>query len=183
MHSIRGMSWATIIVLILPVALASQRASDLLGQLTVTSDLPEGCALATDRHVVGLSQPVGIDANPWRGIDREVIASIRETMYGPPRLADGPPLDADALSRFFARLSEGIDEGYVAVYSQQRGEDLAVYALTFSKSKRVVNERTASRTNPRPAIWFDRGNTVVVLYGDDGPCSRVIQSRVEFLTH
>ena len=182
MPAIRSASCVAIVVLTLPIALSSQRAPDLLDQLTVTSQLPEGCSLAVDRHSVGLSQPAGIDSNPWRGSDREVIASIREMMYGPARVPDGPPLDADALSRFLLRLSEGIGAGYIALYSQQRSEDVAVYALTFSSSTRAVNHRNAARTNPRPAVWFEKGNTVVAVYGDEGPCSRAIRSHIEFLT-
>ena len=184
-HMKRGLAQASgmaIVAMAMPIALASQRTPDLLDQVAAINRLPQGCSLATRPLIVGRGQLVDINANPWRGNDRQVIAFIREVMYGPPRLVDGPPLDAAALSRFFVRLSEGIHEGYIASYSRE-AEEATVYALTFSDSKRLANLRNDGRYRGRPDISFQKGNTVVALYGGEGPCSRAIHSHVESLTH
>jgi hypothetical protein len=146
--------------------------------------LPAGCTLAQRKPVIGFSQPVGIDTNPWRGDDRSVVASIREVMYEiSPRVVDGPPLDSAQLSRFFGRLSQGINDGYVAVYTQQGAEELSVYALTFANAARLPNRPNDARINVRRAVWFEGGKTAIALHGDDGLCSRAIQSHLESVAH
>jgi hypothetical protein len=175
-------SLAAIIAMAMPMALASQRAPDLLAQLTVVNGLPKGCSLAAGTRMVGLSHPVEVEFNPWRGNDGPVIASIREVMFGPTQVPDGPPLGAEAFSRFFVRLAEGIDEGYAAFYSHEPAEEVAVYALKFSSNERPANRMKDARADAPSAIRYDKGNTVIVLYGGDGPCSRAIRSHVDSLT-
>lgn len=154
-----------------------------LDELTVTNGLSAGCSLASRKAIIGFSRPVPIDSNPWRGTDRSIIASIREVMYGAPRAVDGPPLSGAEFSRFFFRLSHGIDEGYVAFYRQQGSEELAVHALTFSSSEPFPARRNMARADSRRAIWLEHGRTAIVLYGDEGPCSRAIRSHLESLAH
>jgi hypothetical protein len=150
-----------------------------LDKLTVTQGLPTGCSLAPSNPPIGLGQPVRPESNPWQGTDRSMIASIREAMYGAPRVADGPPPSAAELSRFFARLSHGIDEGYVAFYQLQGSNDLDVYALTFSQGEPLPRRGTMARTDPRRAVWLESGRTAIVLYGDESPCFSAIQSHLK----
>ncbi len=154
-----------------------------LDTLTVIKGLPAGCSLATDKPVIGLNLPVQIDSNPWRGTDRSILASIREVMYGSPRLPDGPPLSAAELSRFLFRLSHGIDEGYVALYQQQGSEDLEVRALTFSKGEPFPRHGNMARIDSRRVVWLESGRTAIVLYGDESPCFSAIQSHLRSLTN
>ena len=174
-------SLIAVVVVAVPVGIASQGATDL-NQLTATNGLPAGCSLATDKPVIGLSRAAGVDTNPWRGNNRSVVASIREVMYGAPRLVDGPPLSGAQLSRFFARLSEGIDEGYVALYTQPGAEDVAVHALTFSNGERLPGRSNTPRHNSSRTVWLERGRTAIVLFGDEGTCSRAIESHLSLLT-
>ena len=76
----------SLIVLAVTTALAgfaNQRKDAValtMDKLTVTKGLPTGCSLVTSKPFIGFSQPVPIDSNPWRGIDRGILASIREAM-------------------------------------------------------------------------------------------------------
>ena len=165
---------------------ASQRTDALgltLDKLSVIKGLPAGCSLTTDKPAIGFNLPVRIDSNPWRGIDRSILASIREVMYGTPRLPDGPPLSAAEFSRFFVRFSHGIDEGYVALYQQQGSDDLEVHALTFSQVKPLPPVGTIARRDRRRASWLESGRTAIVLYGDESPCFSAIQSHLRSLTN
>src|SRR5262245_35334242 len=77
--------------------------------LTFATGLPGECDLSSapsrrldgNRFQSGLWGGLPITTNPWSGTDAKIIASIRERMYGPPRMPDGPPLDRRAAARFF----------------------------------------------------------------------------------
>lgn len=185
MH-VRVLSLIVLAVATAMTVFASQRTDAVgltLDKLTVIKGLPAGCSLATDKPATGFNLPVRIDSNPWRGIDRSIIASIREVMYGTPRLPDGPPLSAAELSRFFFRLSQGIDEGYLALYQQQGSDDLEVRALTFSQGEPFPRVGTMARRDRRGAIWLESGRTAIVLYGDESPCFSAIHSHLKAVAH
>jgi hypothetical protein len=98
-----------------PVAQPSA-ASIALPALTV-SNLDAACNLAPARRVdISRSLPGrgSVNENPWIGSDAGVLASVREIIYGAGPVVDGPPTDRAAFSRYFLRLSEGIDDAYVA---------------------------------------------------------------------
>jgi hypothetical protein len=171
-----------LLVVTTPMGLAFQRTKPAtLDQLTVSTGLPAGCSLATDKPVIGFNQRIQVDSNPWRGTDRRILTSIREVMYGSPRLPDGPPLSAAELSRFFVRLADGIEEGYVAAYQQRDSEDLEVRALTFSTGKPFPRRGNVARIDPRRAVWFQSGRTAIVLYGEESPCFGAIEAHLKSL--
>jgi hypothetical protein len=58
-----------------------------LSDLTAPQErLPAGCALAAGRSI-----DLRVEANPWIGTDRSVVASIRERVDGPLSTACGSP--------------------------------------------------------------------------------------------
>lgn len=184
--NVKFLSFIVLAVATAMTVFASQRTDAValtLNTLTVIKGLPAGCSLVTDKPAIGFNLPVRIDSNPWRGIDRSILASIREVMYGTPRLPDGPPLSAAELSRFFARFSHGIDEGYVALYQQQGSDDLEVHALTFSQGEPFPRVGTMARRDRRRASRLESGRTAIVLYGDESPCFNAIQSHLRSLTN
>jgi len=149
-----------------------------LDQLTLRQGLPAGCSLASDKRDIGFSWPAFIESNPWLGTDRSTIASIREVMYGAPRVVDAP-LSAAEFSRFFVRLSDGVNEGYVAVYRQREVDVATVYALTFLSNTPLPVRENMSRVGLRRPLWFERGKTAIALDGDGGSCSRAIQLHLQ----
>jgi hypothetical protein len=165
-----------------------------LQDLTVANEqLPKGCALAASptvrlsekRVLGGLWAGLPIDSNPWIGTDRNVLARIREHMYGPPRLPDAPP-NAKAAAAYARHLVDNVSAGYAAFYQDVGPDGIAIYALTFTSDEPLRDPSTAPPKNPptsdtRLVSWITLDKTVVLVVGDRGHCADVIQTKVQSL--
>jgi hypothetical protein len=173
-----------------------------LGRLTVPADrLPDGCQLKSmvpepleplsaraNRSAIrvmrpaALSQPPGIDVNPWIGIDRSALAWLRRQVDGHQlRLPDAPPLSVREQAALNERFADGIDEGYAATYRQESAPDLGVHAVRYGagvEPRTILSEPVRGRI-----IRLDLAavRMRVVLYGDAGRCSRAIEAYLRAL--
>jgi len=151
--------------------------------LVVPQDkLPAGCSLAPQSVSMGGNRVrrlwLGVPANPWRGTDPSIIASIRSRMGGLPPAPDGPPLSAGDARRYFLELSEGIDEGFVAsYYMESDGSLVTVHALTFADSNAGPGSNELSPRGHH-LIWL--GPTVAMLSGD-GRCFDAVEAHLRSL--
>ena len=194
---LRLMIGAIILAAFVPVAFARAGFSPALiptmQQLTVPQDrLGDQCrltpsssqSLGGNRIMYGLWGNLPIETNPWTGVDRRVIASIRVRISGPPIVPDGPPPTARELARIRDRLADGVEEGYAAFYSQPGPQQLVVYGLKFAPDDMPQIFRLSTPSSPRVRVpsQFDIGLIHVFLFGDEGPCSQAIKAYLKSLT-
>ncbi len=160
---------------------AGSDALKLQDLTAANTKLPSGCALAAAPR--GLATP----SNPWIGTSPDVLAQIREHMYGPLRpVPDGPPLNRREANAFVRHSVDHVSEGYAAFYQGSGEEGLAVYALTFADSDSLNDPSvTPSATQPanknRMVSWMTLAHTRVLIVGDAGQCADVIQAHVRSL--
>ena len=175
------------------LATAAVLASAIVGQAPVVREvmpdlavprdrLPLGCTLAPrsiamgDNRVMTLWQ--GFPGNPWRGTEPSIIATIRTHMGGLPPSPDGPPLSGAAARTYFLKFSEGIDEGFVALYYTEADASLVtVYGLRFANPDAA--RRPTTQTRPKTA-WVRLGSTVAIVAGK-GACFDAIETYVHSL--
>jgi hypothetical protein len=171
------------VLLVAALGLIGQTSpSPALQTLSVPAErLPDGCALApaaADRLRVGLSQNVTIDANPWTGTSRQVIAAMRERMEGSPTVPDGPPLDRRASALYLLHLADDVDEGYAAFYVQSGAPDVVVYALKFVPG---IKPPTSMKAHPSATVRIALGPVVAMVFGDGGRCFEAVAAYVTSL--
>jgi hypothetical protein len=159
-------------------------ASDALKlqDLTVANTkLPNGCALAT------APRGLATQSNPWLGTNRNVLAQIREHMYGPlPLGPDGPPLNRRSANAFVRHSVDDVSEGYAAFYQGTGDEGVAVYALTFADTDSLNDPSVTPAPYPkankdRVVSWLTLGQTRILIVGNPGQCADVIQANVRSL--
>jgi hypothetical protein len=165
---------------------AQGREAIPMSALTATQDrLPAGCALtpnrterfADGRILGGLWGGLPIPANPWSGMDRPRIATIRERIDGPPLTPDAPPLTRAELARFRMVLADGVDEGYAAFYRPSQGDVIGVYGLKFKEAE--TNRHPPSRSRSQNLISI--GLVTAFVAGNDSPCFRAVSAHVQSL--
>ena len=169
-----------------------------LPDLTVPPDrLPDGCGLKAiepaHQEVIGPSklggrtirvtpatrsmQPEGVTANPWTGTDRNILASLRQRVdgYGMVRWPDAPPLTRREQSVLLQQFADGVEEGYAATYAQSGRADVGVHAVRFTVP---TPEPFTSfmKSRPQNTVRLNVGLVRIAFYGDDGPCSRAIET-------
>lgn len=169
----------------------SPRRLIALRDLTVPAErLPRGCApspapsVRVDSNQVrtGLWAGLPIPTNPWAGVDKAIIAQIRERIEGPSRVPDGPPLSASDLARFRLHLADDVDEGYVAVYTQTGPTLVIVYASTLTAADRATIRDDLSPTNPR-LLRIVVGPFLAAVSGDGGECFQAVGTYVKSLAN
>jgi hypothetical protein len=134
------------------------------------------------RNWAGLNIPT----NPWAGTDKPLTATIRQRISGAPLTPDGPPLTARESASYRLHLAEGVDEAYVAIYSQPETADhndvIVVYALRFLSSTMPDDIARVLRQSDNPRIIrVSLGQVVVVVHGDGGPCFQAVEAHVKAL--
>lgn len=183
----------TISVVTLAGASQTPARSISMRDLTVPAErLPVGCALAPtptmrlDGGRVRGGLWAEFPTNPWSGSDRRLTASIRQRVDGPLTIADGPPLDASALSRYLGQLADGIEEAYGAVYMQSATDLITVRAVRFAPNERAAtgfpSDTTPVSANP-PLLRVAIGPIVAIVNGSDGPCFRVVSTHLKSLVN
>lgn len=155
-----------------------------LEQLTPTTGPPANCDLLRVQReplIVGLTLPnATVPSNPWTGSDRDVVAGIREMVYGAPRLPDAPFMPLATLATFRLQLAEGIEEGYVAAYEEVGSPRTFVYGVRFSNGVRPP-ESPSVRWRNTTLAWIQVDRVAAVAYGGNGECSRAIAAHVKSL--
>ena len=151
--------------------------------LTVPENqLPTGCRLKvidSSRRgpIIRMSaQPFSIAGNPWTGTDRRILATLRQHLdgYGMVRLPDGPPLTNSEASAMLLKFADGVEEGYVATYTQTDSRDLSVWAVRFTPGER---DRHSSQT----VRAIDIGPIRAALVGDASACSTAVETHLRSL--
>ena len=185
------MSHILVAAMVLTVMAQTPATPVALRDLTIPADrLPAGCVLAAseperlDNSRVRFWIELPVRTNPWIGTDGSVIALIRERMDGPFPVPDGPPLSRGELSAFRGRLADGIAEGYAAFYRQDesRPEVLSVLAVRVQEGHELFRalaeprRREASRS-----VRVRTGQIHAVVFGDDGPCFKIIAAHLTAL--
>jgi hypothetical protein len=111
-------------------------------------------------------------ANPWIGTDISKIANIRQRLSASPLLPD-PPRFGPAL------LAEGVEEAYIAIYSNQSDltKPIVVYALRFAATTKRPFYPPGTASNRR----FEIGPVNGIVSGDDGQCSQTVGAYLKSL--
>jgi hypothetical protein len=118
-------------------------------------------------------QPAGVTANPWAGTDRAILAWLRQRVDGyEVRLPDAPPMTRREQSEMLLRSADGVEEGYAATYASS-GADIGVHAVRFAVP---TAEPFTPATNSQKAVRINIGLIRVALSGNDGACSRAIET-------
>jgi hypothetical protein len=163
-------------VMLLTAFVSAQPAPRLvaLQELTVpAAQLPDGCALKAETR--GTMTVFGFPGNPWIGDDRQTLARMRERAEGSPDVPDGPPLTRAAQARFQARLADGVEEGYSAVYAQAGERDIVVHALRFAPTEKQYTALAQPRARYHPPLTrIDHWPVVVFFYGSGSDCSAAV---------
>jgi hypothetical protein len=158
---------------------AAAQPTIVLNDLTVPREhLPADCVLAPDVTSIGLR----VKGNPWIGVDRHLVATIRERVSPLPPVPDGPPLTPRGSARFRLRLVEDIEEAYAAAYGQDAPDRVVVYGLRFTSatgSDELFRDRRI-RDNPR-VMRVAVGRILAVVHGDGGTCAQAIGTYLKSL--
>ena len=169
------------------------RSLAISGLTVPPNRLPTGCALVPsptvrlteNRFQGGLWADLPISSNPWSGMDRQVVASIRERLDGPFLVPDGPPPSGRDLARYRSKLAEGVDEAYAAIYKETGSTSLiVVLALRFSSTAELVTVGHPSYTLGSTANNPNRmtiGPTTIAVTANAGICSRTIEAYLKSL--
>jgi hypothetical protein len=111
-------------------------------------------------------------ANPWIGTITSRIVYIRERLSASPLLPD-PPRFSPAL------LAEGVEDAYIALYSNQADltKPIVVYALRFTATARVPFYPPSTASNH----CFEIGPINGIVSGDDSQCSQAVGAYLKSL--
>lgn len=182
-----------IIVLTVSIASASgvtQNPERLvtMQDLTVPEErLPAGCGVSPATSVVQGNRVRGdlwaglqIPTNPWTGTDRNLMASIRERMYGQPLVPDAPLTKKDA-SGYSLKLAEGLEEAYAAIYNQSEPALIVVYALRPAVIENPFAFDHPSNKSGSNGSRFEIGSVAIFISGDSGPCFQAIEAHLKSL--
>jgi hypothetical protein len=173
-------SLATAAVLASAIAGQAPVVPEVMPDLAVPPDrLPVSCTLAPRSISLGNNRVMtlwqGFPANPWRGTEPSILATIRTHMGGIPPSPDGPPLSGAVARTYFLKFSEDIDEGFVALYYAEADASMVtVYGL------RVANPDEARRPTTPKTEWIRLGSTVAMVAGK-GACFDAIETYVDSL--
>jgi hypothetical protein len=167
----------------------SAQPAQTLSTLTVPATaLPGGCALKQPTPEPAPITRAGVTViqgaplspfptNPWSGSDRRIVTTVREAMDGPPRMPDGPPLDARDAAAFELKLAYNVLEAYHAAYASADGSQTEVFAVTFNDPNLAKAEPiSATMTLSPERSRFVRGSTVVVVSGRRSDCFRAVNA-------
>lgn len=162
-----------------------------LAKLTVPSlSVAAGCRLSPNssrrlsgnRVQSGLWGNLPIQANPWFGSGRSIVAKIRERMLGVPPEPDGPPLDQRSAMQYRLRLADPIDEAYAAFYEDADAQQTGVFALRFRDGERVEPPRPRpGSSDSRLVSWIHRGQLLILIDGVRNACTASIETYVKAL--
>jgi hypothetical protein len=178
---VKALIFAVLVAQASTLAQSVPRRPVMLPDLTVPLErLPAGCALspAPLAHLdgqpwrMGLWASLPIPANPWVGIDKPLIASIRERMEGPMLMPGGPPPSAREFTRERLHFADGVDEAYAAIYLDSESNLTVVYASRFSADNAADIRSSAPASNNPRLIRVALGLMGVVVSGDGGACFR-----------
>ena len=145
------------------------------------TSLPAGCRLASvppagaparERLAVGWV----LTENPWIGTDAVKLSVIRKVVdvdYGRTVLKDLPERER------FARQTDNVAEGYVAVYFAPEGSRITVYALRFSDPKFTPSGLSTTLGGGLRIIVKGTIAAVLVADGKTGECSRALVKHLE----
>jgi hypothetical protein len=167
-------------LMFVPTLATAQSTLTALQQLTVGAEgLPKGCRLtpvATEPAGpgdvrLGLSGGLSMSANPWIGGQIELIVPVREAIDGPIDIADGPPASPREVARQRARLADGVEEAYAALYESASGGQIAVYGLKLNSppAPALVSDRRTRRANR-----VEIGPFVISHRGDGSDCHEAV---------
>jgi hypothetical protein len=161
------------------------RAQDIdLAILTVPSSrLFPGCVLSPPPWISTGQLRGGfgrLPRNPRKGVDRPLVADIRETVAASPFVPDGPPLSRTELTRFHLQLAEDVEEAYAAVYTDTDAHLVTVHGVRFVDTP--VPEPPRGKLDPSRGVRMVRGRTVVAVLGDGGACFKAVAAYVGEIT-
>jgi hypothetical protein len=158
--------------------------ADLFNALAIPeSQLPGGCRIVAAPGSPELGLRAGrwgalpIDANPWRGSDRIVVAAIRERIDPPQMVPDGPPLHPRDLAAFRRNLADGVEQAYAAIYESADRQQVGVFAVQFQSDASF--EAAAARVKKRQVFQaaVERTLAAVWSYGESA-CTAAVESHV-----
>jgi len=159
-----------------------------LATLTVPqSRLVPGCALSASPTVsLGGNQIrgglwAGLPRNPWTGVERSIVADIRESVAASPLLSDGPPLSRADLTRFRVQLAEDVEEAYAAIYTDAGTHLVTVHGVRFNSAP-VPNPPQRGNSMSGGSVRMARGRTVVAVFGEGGQCFNAVAAYVREIT-
>ena len=113
--------------------------------------------------------------NPWSGIERSIVADIRESVAASPPLPDGPPLSRAELTRFRVKLAEDVEEAYGAIYTDAGTQLVRVYGVRFNRAPVPDPPRGNSMSG---GVRLARGRTVVAVLGKGGQCFNAVAAYI-----
>jgi len=122
-----------------------------------------------------------ITGNPWRGAEREAIATIRERIDRPPPPPDGPPPSLGELARYRLHLADGVEEAYAAAYGESGPPLVVVYALRFASDTGALAPPTGAAASRAGTLRFSFGPVVAVVSGGGGACFEAVAGHVRAL--
>lgn len=166
-------------------AVAAQEPPEVaLAELATAKGLPPDCTLvnsAPQPFTIGLTIPdIRVPSNPWTGSDRAIVAAVRETVYGAPKLSDAPLMTTPTLRQFLLRLADGVDEAYVAAYEQKGLGRTFVYGLRFAASTQVPS-LPAATAKPWIRAQVGAGRLIAAVHGKSGECADALASHMKTL--
>ena len=164
------------ILLALP-SLSAQSPLALKDLTVPAQSLPSGCKLKSAPR----GQFLGANTNPWITTDRRSVGllSMFVSLTAGERKASQQPIPNEpaAAARYLEAQSEGIEDAYIAVYTEPGAPEVGMYALRYATPRSEPGQKQ-NLSESRAIIRF--GSIVVMLWvdGDGRRCFDAVKAHV-----